>query len=415
MKRRPALVFLLLWLLASFIGAAGFFGTAAIDSRPAVFVSAGSILYLSVFVLLSFLVYRKNRLLWKLTITAIALLAAALVVLLLPLRDQAPQLSMLQGEKFWHMKDGTAIAYLHAAPPKRPGKYPVLFVHGGPGTPNMKGDASFFGKLARDGYDVYLYDQAGSGLSSRLDNPLQYTTQRAVDELEEIRTKIRAEKLILIGHSNGGKIAAAYMKAYPEHAEKAVLISPGPLSAEDKSGGNLKSRLNRAESLALYQELLHPRVMAAYLLLQVNPAAAKNFAGDHEMDARFINVYEKTEKTLHCNAKTGKKLQGTGFYANQAPQSAAFPAETDIKGEIAPRVPVLIFKGSCDYLSWSSAVQYKKQMPRAELVYFPHAGHNLYEDSPAAALEEIRAFLSGKKLPAAPLQSVSRPKGYEGA
>lgn len=415
MKRRHAIVFLLFVLLASFIGAAGFYGTAAIDSRPAVFVSAGSILYLSVFVLLSFLVYRKNRLRWMLMITAIALLAAALAVVLLPLRDQAPQLSMLQGEKFWHMKDGTAIAYLHAAPPERPGKYPVLFVHGGPGTPNMKGDASFFGKLARDGYDVYFYDQAGSGLSSRLNNPLQYTTQRAVDELEEIRTKIRAEKLILIGHSNGGKIAAAYMKAYPEHAEKAVLISPGPLSEEDKSGGNLKSRLNRAESLSLYQELLHPRVMAAYLLLQVNPAAAKNFAGDHEMDARFIKVYEKTEQALHCNAKTGKKLQGTGFYANQAPQSAAFPAEPDIKGKIAPRVPVLIFKGSCDYLSWSSAVQYKNQMPRAELVYFPHAGHNLYEDSPAAALEEIRAFLSGKKLPAAPLQSVSRPKGYEGA
>ncbi len=57
--------------------------------------------------------------------------------------------------------------------------------------------------LASCGYDIYLCDQAGSGLSSRLQNPAEYTIDRHVADLELIRKIIGKSKLILIGGSIG--------------------------------------------------------------------------------------------------------------------------------------------------------------------------------------------------------------------
>ena len=78
---------------------------------------------------------------------------------------------------------------------------PVIFLHGGPGTPDMKGDSEYFGRLARSGFDVYVYDEVGTGRSSRLEDPRRYTLTRDVADLEAIREKIGAERVVLIGHS----------------------------------------------------------------------------------------------------------------------------------------------------------------------------------------------------------------------
>src|SRR3712207_2805724 len=74
----------------------------------------------------------------------------------------------------------------------------------------MKGDAEYFGRLAGDGFNVYVYDEVGSGRSSRLEDPRGYTLERDVADLEAIREEIGAKRLVLIGHSYGGTLAAAY-------------------------------------------------------------------------------------------------------------------------------------------------------------------------------------------------------------
>jgi hypothetical protein len=63
-------------------------------------------------------------------------------------------------------------------------------------------DHAFYRQFAADGFRVYLYDQVGSGLSSRL-RVRDYTLERDVADLEAIRQQIGADRLILIGHSWG--------------------------------------------------------------------------------------------------------------------------------------------------------------------------------------------------------------------
>lgn len=178
---------------------------------------------------------------------------------------------------------------------------PVIFLHGGPGVPDMRGDSEYFERISRDGFDVYVYDMVGRGRSSRLADPRGYTLERDVADLEAIHWEIGAEKVVLIGHSYGAVLAAAYAASHPERVEKMVLSSPGDPSPS-AGGASMLFRLSMQEKLGVYRLLLPPRPMLGYALLQVNPEAAHVFATDAEMDARFDHVYNRTRPALHCQS-----------------------------------------------------------------------------------------------------------------
>jgi proline iminopeptidase len=87
---------------------------------------------------------------------------------------------------------------------------PIVFLHRGPGIRATDYDHRFYRQSARDGFRVYLFDQAGSGLSDRFPHATDYTVERFVADLEEIRKQIGADQMVLIGHSWGGTLAAHY-------------------------------------------------------------------------------------------------------------------------------------------------------------------------------------------------------------
>jgi proline iminopeptidase len=352
------------------------------------------------------------------------LLLAALAAALLPLGDPRLSPAPVPGQAYWDLPTGSRLAYVRipAAPPAgtRPAPAPVVFLHGGPGTPDMAGDAAYFGQLAADGADVYVYDKVGTGRSSRLADPRGYTLARDVADLEAARERIGAPQLTLIGHSYGATVAAAYLAAHGGRVARVVFSSPGALPPVRAGGGDPTSRLTVRERLGVYALLLHPRALLAYGLLQADARAAHAFAGDAELDARFDAVYNRTETAMHCRgAPPGPELHGLGFYAHYYPQSAASPAPVDPRPALATRTaPALVVKGACDYMSWSSAVDYLRALPGARLVYLPGAGHNAYQDRPAEYLAAVRAFLAGTPPPEPPSPALAPggppPPGYEG-
>jgi proline iminopeptidase len=321
----------------------------------------------------------------------------------------------VSGQRFWELPTGSRIAYVRLSGGGDAREPPVIFLHGGPGTPDMRGDARYFGQLTNDRFDVYVYDQVGRGRSSRLDDPRGYTLERDVADLEAIRRKIGADRVILIGHSYGGVLAAAYAASHPEHVSKMVLSSPGDPSPS-AGGASMTFRLDLRQKLGVYALLLQPRPMLAYALLQANPEAAHAFAGDEEMDARFDRIYNRTRPALHCRDKpAGPKLHGLGFYAHYYPQSATISPHADFLPGLEGRsIPTLVIKGRCDYLSWSSAQGYLRALPDARILYLEDSGHNAYQDQPERFMAEVRAFLLGDPLPESPLENARKPGDYEG-
>ncbi len=409
-------------LLASGAGAAAILGVAALTASPALFLLAGLLTFCLVFALLVLLVTRRRPRGDRRRLRLLLFAAGAAVVVVLfavtalrPLDDPRLPPDPVAGLRYWELPTGSRIAYvrLPAQAPVR--ETPVIFLHGGPGVPDMKGDAEYFGSLTRDGLDVYVYDQIGRGRSARLQDPAEYTLARDVADLEAIRRRIGSQKVVLIGHSAGGVLAAAYAARHPGNVARMVLASPGdpdPAAA----AGDVTARLSLEEKLRVYALLVTPRPLLAYALLQVAPEAAHAFAGDAELDARFDRIYNRQRAALHCRGKPqGRELHGLGFYAHYYRQSATSPSHADFLPALAEAdPPTLIFKGGCDYLSWSSATTYGKALPHAQLVYLPDAGHNVYADEPARFMAAVRAFLLERPVPDATSALRKVPEGYQG-
>lgn len=352
--------------------------------------------------------------------TMLVLALASSVTILRPLPStaagrQAPPVPL--GVRYWDLSTGSHIAYLKIPAHGRAKTTPIIIVGGGPGEEDVA-DASqtqFFGQIARLGYDVYFYDQIGSGLSSRLDDPGQYTLARHVADLEAIRARIRAQQVILMGASWGGTLVANYMAAYPQSVAKAVFTSPAPINyAEWPDFGSVTCLLPAKTQQQANQMLRTPRFIFWYLLGEVNPKAAHSLVSDREADAFFNTFLQLVFQGTVCDpAHIPKEVPlGNGFYDNVFTTRDAQTRHETVNPRMllaSNHTPTLIMTGACNYIKWAPTWQYKTTLPNSTLLYFPHAGHEIYLDQPHLYLASIRAFLLGTPLPLHPWTTAQPP------
>src|SRR5687767_8284964 len=101
-------------------------------------------------------------------------LFAALIILCIlifkPNRFNAVDSKERTGTKYWQLKTGSVIAYTLITGKGTRKPYPLIYLHGGPGAGITNKEVETLSNLSEDGYDIYLYDQAGCGLSGRLKN-----------------------------------------------------------------------------------------------------------------------------------------------------------------------------------------------------------------------------------------------------
>jgi proline iminopeptidase len=416
----PVAVLAAVMVVAVVLGFAATVATAIVTARPAVFLVVG------LFVMAGTATLGMRWPLRRLAPEDRAVVTAALVGLLVvvgatsvlaPLPDAARGApAPVPGQSVWQLGTGSRLAHvtLPGRAPIRP--TPIVVLHGGPGVPDLAGDVAYFRPLTALGFDVIVYEQLGAGRSSRLADPTGYGIDRDVADLEEIRRVLGVERMVLVGHSNGGALAAHYLARYPAHVQALILSSPGPLDPADTSPNRATAGLDGWRRLRTYAATLTPRALLGYSLLQVNPSAAHAYFGDAEADARNDSILSIAEPALHCSAEQSHGVvRGTGFYALQYPQSAGAARPADVRPTLAGLdTPTLIFKGSCDYLSWRSAQDYRRALPDSHLLYLEGAGHNTYQDRPAEVMAAIRAFLTDAPLPLRPYVGTAPPPSYQG-
>lgn len=244
---------------AAAMGTATSLAVAGLSAHPLVFLLAGAGTF--VVATLAFVGLATRRLeasrrpRTRMLASAVGVLAGAscfALTALVPLGDPRLDPAPVAGQHFWQLSTGSRIAYVRIPARGREHATPLVFLHGGPAVADMRGEAAFFGRLARDGFDVYVYDEVGSGFSSRLPDPRDYSLQRDIDDLEAVRKGIKARRLVLIGHSYGAEIAAGYLAEHPQHVSGAVFSSPGPLDPNDGSEANITNRLSAGQRLRAY-------------------------------------------------------------------------------------------------------------------------------------------------------------------
>jgi proline iminopeptidase len=152
-----------------------------------------------------------------------------LIFIFFPRAYHVPQMQKRESTRYWTLPTGSRIGYtlVSAKGVRKP--YPIIFLQGGPGGFISDRNIEMLAPLSEDGYDVYLYDQIGSGHSNRLENIEEYTTDRHKRDLEEIVKKTGAEKVILIGQSWGSILATLFITDNPGKVEKLIVTGPGPI------------------------------------------------------------------------------------------------------------------------------------------------------------------------------------------
>jgi len=307
----------------------------------------------------------------------------------------------LPGMASWDLPTGSRLAYVHVQAVGSGREAPIIFLHGGPGFVVLESDVEFYGQLAQDGFDVYLYDQIGSGRSNRLDDVRDYTTGRHVADLEAIRQQIGAEKAILIGQSWGNTLLADYMAAYSEHVAKAIFSSPGVIW----DVGRFKANYEGTADSPIETPPPPVRVPLTMLLILRNPTIAEQLFSQQELEAYF-NALPTVPNQNYCKGAENKVpvLDVRGF--NQYVTRMTFASqETYPDPRPALRqnqTPVLIMRGECEFLPFEVAYEYKQTLPDATFLSIPNAGHGLYSAQPELILNTLRAFLLNQELPIQP-------------
>ncbi|MFI9557218.1 alpha/beta fold hydrolase [Nonomuraea endophytica] len=328
----------------------------------------------------------------------IAACAAASVTVFLPGERAEPKAAAA----YWQLPTGSRLAYHLTKAQGRARPTPVIRLHGGPGTPG-EGQDALDRALSRAGFDVYAYDQLGSGDSPRPAQVSGYTVARQVEDLEAVRRRIGAERVVLVGASWGATLAAEYLARHPGNVAKAVFVSPGALWTpewDDAEAGQLWDRLTPAQSAQVGALGDNLRFSVWETLMALDPQAAHAFVPDAEVDHLFAELLRVAGGAASCTPGTAElPTKVPGFYANQL-----IAADQELRPDPRPALrrsgaPALVLRAECDYKRWPITREYRDTIPGARLVYFKGAGHAIALDRPVEFAATVTAFLTDQALP----------------
>jgi proline iminopeptidase len=294
-----------------------------------------------------------------------------------------------------------------------------VYLHGGPGVRQAPFDQEIYGSFAASGFRVFLFDQAGSGLSAFLPHIRDYTIARSVADLEEVRKQIGVEKMILIGHSWGSTLAALYMAKYPGHVSKVVFHSPGALWHLGKSLYGVDYSRTAGGS----PKLPPLRLLAALLLRDRNPDAAENLVPQREAEMLVVPSFRETLGTAVCAgnlgklprdliaATAGRENPGVNPYVLQELILATEDPKGDPHAALRGNTtPAILLYPECNYLPWKDVVDYRRTFPNLTVYYIPRAGHYIQFEQPALLKSIILAFLLNQPVPIPPYTGDTDPR-----
>lgn len=346
---------------------------------------------------------RRTRIVFRIGKGVAALLLVILAFAIFWPRHYGSPAFSRANTRYWDLPSGSHIAYtmVPAAPgvPKQP--TPIIFLQGGPGGAIYNGNVRDLAPFAADGYDIYLYDQVGCGLSGRLDDIKEYTTVRHKQDLEAIVNKIGASKVILFGHSWGAILAVLYVADNPDRVDRIIVTGPGSIppvhyqlvSLAPPDSLHLKRPYysNRQGNEAAAN--IRSRFMA-FCALQFGRKLASDAEADDFGGYLTSWVDRSTVADTSLLSKVPRPAAGIGYYDGLM-TVASFPRTPDPRPRLRTlSTPVLVMRGQYDNQPWGYANEYLQLFSHHQLIIIPGAGHSGIERAPNGLFySAIRNFL----------------------
>ncbi len=262
---------------------------------------------------------------------------------------------------------------------------PLLLLHGYGNEAHIWDETS---PLLAPHYRVLALDLRGHGDSAH-DPERRYPLDHHLRDLEAALPALGIERLVLVGHSFGGRVALLFAARHPARCAGLVVVDTGP-EHDPRGTGRIKSEvMARAErgdgSFARVEE--YERVLA------------RNYPAG---DARALRRMAAHELRRRADGRFERKLDPL-FLADEARGSA--DAQQGFESELGQqlwraceqlRCPTLVVRGAAsDVLSAEVADKMTETISDGRLAVIPQAAHSVMTDNPKAFGEAVCDFVLG--------------------
>lgn len=273
---------------------------------------------------------------------------------------------------------------------KRFGKNPkikILLLHGGPGMTHeyMECFETFF---QREGFEFYEYDQLGSYYSDQPTDSSLWTTERFVDEVEQVRQAIGADStnFYVLGNSWGGILGMEYALKYQKNL-KGLLVANMVASSPEygKYANDVLANQMPTEVLAEIRSI----------------EARKDFNNPRFMELLIPHFYHKhlcrlnvwpdgfNRSMKHVNSNIYVMMQGPSEFG-----ISGRLVDWDIKHRLQEiSIPTLMIGAQYDTMDPKAMEEQSKMVKRGRYLYCPNGSHLSMWDDQKVFMKGVIQFI----------------------
>lgn len=231
----------------------------------------------------------------------------------------------------------------------------LLLTHGYSSTSEMwQGQVDV---LAKEGFQVIVWDMRGHGKSSYPDDQTMYSEAHTVADMAAIVTEVAGEgvRAVVGGLSLGGYMSLAFYRVHPERVAALLIIDTGPGFRNDaaREAWNKTARETGARF-------------------------------DRDGLSHLQDMSPERSRVSHRNAK-GLAMAACGMLAQRN--------ASVIESLPGIQLPALVVVGGDDTPFLAASEYMAKKIPGARKVIVPKAGHAVNIDQPEVFNDAVRNFL----------------------
>lgn len=228
-------------------------------------------------------------------------------------------------------------------------------------------------KKIADYYRVILVDQRNHGHSAWSED---FSYELMAEDLKELCNQLGLKKMILMGHSMGGKTAMVFAQKYPELIDKLIIVDMG------------------IKSYPMHHEEIIRGLKA--IDLSKNPGRAEAEAQLAPYVASF-GIRQFLLKNLYWNEETAKGSNGVKKLAWRMNIPVLEREMAEILKAVDPGVevfvPTLFIRGEqSNYILDEDWPGIEAVFPDATLASVPGAGHWVHAEAPKEFLDLVLGF-----------------------